>query len=646
MLLACVLLPLVCASPSRAAGVAVPADAPVVAGPTAGGVSAVAFVSRDQLCMAFLAESEPRPTTLAGNGDCVDMPVLGPFERMLIAHRTDDDSRRSVQLGVAGAATARVQFKLGAAVVATTDAKPSPLPGPAAGLRFYALEAEPHATSDELALLDAFGTVRRAYPLGTGDDPGLGGPPPPPAGRGTVLAQGRRGGVRWALRSRIDRPLAATPLVPERRVAMACIVFQTTKGGGSTCDEDNRAAEPLLVEASEACAPVGAHVAVLARATVRRVVVVLGDGHRLVVPLRAVPGASAGLRAGVVVLGTGIAVRRVTAVAADGRVLTSRRLGIAPVSRARGCGFGLSSAIIRYRSGLPTERLGPGPHTPQVATDGPRLCLAIDRAPRPPSGCALPPLDAHQVVLDAQPTADGRYVAGFVSPEVALARLALDDGTVRDVAPAPIAGPYAGQVNLVAVDIPGPRRVIGYDLRNDVGMVLATDNYGPEQRPLPRPTVLLRHPGHGLAPITAVQIPTSGGIGPMTCVGLKAIGPLPCELIEPGYFAVVADCAPRQIVIAGLLHRARRRVTVRTASGHEIRARVVQLPAALRRVGKSFVSPAAVALVVVPAHEAPRRLTISGPAAKHADLTLPSAGKQCGYRTYAAPGTGIGLGLG
>jgi hypothetical protein len=635
--IACALLLLVCASPSQAASVPVPADAPVVAGPTPGGVSAVAFAYRDRVCMAFLREGEPRPTTLADNGDCVDLPVLAPFEHTPVAQRTDDD-RRYVQLGVVGAATARVQFKLGGAVVATTDTRPSPLPGATAGLRFYAIETEPSAASDELALLDTFDTVRRAYALGTAEDISLGGPPSPLIGRGTILAQGRRGGVLWALRSRIDHPLAATPLLPERRVPAPCIVFQTTKGGGDACDEDNRAAEPLLVEASEACAPIGPHVAVLARATVRRVVVVLGDGRRLAVRLRAVPGAPAGLRAGVVVLGTGLAVRRVTAFAAGERVLSSQQLGIAPVSHKRGCGFGLSSAIIRYHSGLPAKRLGSGPHTPQVATDGVRLCLAIDHPPHPPVGCALPPLDAHQVVLDAEPTSDGRYIAGFVPREVALVRLALDDGTARDITPAPIAGLYAGHVNLVAVDVPGPRRVIGYDLLNDAGMTLTTVDYGPEQRPLPPSTVLLRRPGHSLAPITAFQIPADHGVGPATCVGLKTIGYLPCGLVEPGYFVVVAGCATRQIVIAGLLRHANQRVAVRTASGREIRARVVRLPAALRRVGKGFVSPAAVAIAVVPAREAPRRLTVRGPAASHADLTLPAAGEQCGYRTYATPG--------
>jgi hypothetical protein len=614
----------------------------VVAGPTAGGTSAVAFVDGDHVCMAFLREGRPRPATLAGNGDCVDTPVLGPFERTLVARITNDDGRY-VQLGVAGASTARVQFKLGASVVATTDAKPSPLPGAAAGLRFYAIETERDATSDELALLDAFDTVQRAYALGTAEDVGLDGPPTPlTTGQGTVLAQGRRGGVRWALRTRIDHPLAATPLLPEHRVAMPCIVFQTAKGGGDTCDEDNRAAEPILVEASEACAPVGAHVAVLARAGVSHVVVVLGDGRRRTLRLRAVPGAPASMRAGIVVLGTGIAVRRVTAFAADDRVLTSQELGIAPVSPRRGCGFGLSSAIIRYHSGLPTTRLGSGPHTPQVATDGVRLCLAIDHPPRPPAGCALPPLDAHQVVLDAEPTVDGRYVAGFVSREVALVRLALDDGTARNITPAPITGPYAGRVNLVAIDVPGPRHVIGYDLLNDAGMTLATVDYGPEQRPLPRPTVLLRRPGHGLAPLTAFQLPARHGIGPVTCVGLKSAGLLPCGLIDPGSFVVAADCTPRQLVIAGLLHHATQRVAVRTASGREIRARIVKLPAALRRVGKGFVSPAAVAIAVVPAREAPRRLIVSGPAAKHADLTLPPAGEQCGYRTYATPGERFG----
>jgi len=631
------------AAPAHAeATIAIPADAPVVAGPTASGVSAVAFVRRGDLCMAFLQAGQPRPARLdpGRTGGCNELPVLGPFGWEVVTSRLDDAGRYA-ELGVTGGAAAWIAFKRDGQTVTRAATKPSPLPGAAAGLRFYAIESAPKATSDEVALLDTFDTVQRAFPPREAleeDEEAL---PTPPVPAGKVMLQGRRGATRWTLRAWIDRSITPTPLLPERRVALPCVRFSTVAGGhgtdgGELCDDERTAAEPMQIEPStEACAPIGTHVTVLVRPTVRRVLAVLGDGRSRTIALRAVPGATAGTRAGVAVLGVGVAVRRVVALGPGGRALSSSELGLAPASPSDSCGFWTVYTLLPFPPGLPSTRLGAAPHAARVVTDGVRLCLAVDRAPRPPADCAVPPLDAQEVSIDAQPTADGRFVAAIVPREVAAVRLLLDDDTTRTVTPTAITGPYADLERLVALDVPGPHRVVGSTLLRDDGRVLVATS-GPESRPVTHATVLLHRPGHGLPALRVAQLPATNGRGPVTCASL---GPpeTSCLPFQPGIFAVSVTCAPRQIVVAGLLRHATQRVAILTAAEREVAARTVPLPAVLRRARSPFTSPAAVALAVVGADAAPRTLVVRGPAAVRTTLTLPPAREQCGYRDFVVP---------
>lgn len=629
---------LAAAAPARAQGgsgsVGVPPGAPVVAGPTASGTSAVAFLHGKELCMAFVQQGAP--ASGQQEGDCVAVPVLQAFgHRAISLHGTAGGGYQ--EIGVTGGAAAFISYKLAGATVARAATQPSPLPGAAGTLRFYAIETPAGARSDELALLDTFEAVQRAYALDGFFDAG---PPVPRDPPGRILAQGRRGSGRWTLRTRIAHPLAPTPLLPERRVAGACVTLATAlrRPADGVCDLQARAAEPVLFGLTQSCSPVGTALTVLARAAVRRVEVVLGDGRRRAVALRAIPDAPAGERAGVAVLGRGIAVRALVATGSGGRTLLRRPLGLPPAVRFAGCEEGLDTAIIRYAVGLSQRPLGAGPHAPHVATDGVRLCLAIDRAPRPPGGCAVPPLDAEDVFLTTEPTADGRYVAGFVPREVARVRLRLDDGRAREVRPAPVDGPYAVSVALVAADVPGAHPVVGYDLLDAAGGTLASSE-GPQEPAFVHRTVLLAHPGPGLGPLIAARRPRVGRVGPTTCAALVGlIGEDRCELGSSGIFRVIVRCAPRQIVVIGTLDRAGQRIAVRTAAGREIRGRTVALPAALRSTAPRAVTQVAVALAVLPASAAPRKLLLRGPDASTTTLALPAAREQCGYQSYAYPG--------
>jgi hypothetical protein len=124
------------------------------------------------------------------------------------------------------------------------------------------------------------------------------------------------------------------------------------------------------------------------------------------------------------------------------------------------------------------------------------------------------------------------------------------------------------------------------------------------------------------------------GFGPFGCLALgqpnteTSDGCLPARR---GFFVVAARCAPRRIVILGLLAHRDDRLTVILAGGREVRARTAPVPADVRKDG-------AAALVVLGPHDAPRELILRGRSGGHARLTLPPAAAQCGYETF----TGVG----
>jgi hypothetical protein len=617
----------------------IPAGAPTVAGPTADGISVVVFLRGQRLCVAlrtpeqatndgvpnFIGEDEPQ---------CDAVPVLAPFDSASAMGRSISGTSHYTEAGIVGSDVAAVEWRKHGKIVAHAATAPSPLPGAAADVRFYLIERELKVQPDETAYLDAAGAVRRAYDEGDPfTDPTSWNTAAPTHRR--VIQHGGHGTGRWKLTTAMRRSIASTPLQPERKVDQPCVSFEGYRGSGSsTCDSPDQATRPLLQVMGAACAPVGRYVAVLARPYVRRVFVVLGDGTRRTIPLTAVPGAQAGTRAGVVTLGTGVAVRRLVGLGGGDRRLTDADYGLPPVPGGKCQEIEGGVSIIRYSNALPRTSLGRGAHTPVVQDEGPLVCLAIDRAPRHPGECDVAPIDVTQTYLDAEPTADGRYVAGLVPPEVTSARLELDDGTARDVTATAIpayTGQYAQVLKLVAADVPGPHRVVGFDLLDARGRTLQRGRGAPEAPAVEHQTTLLRTPG--LPALRAGDVPRSVlDYGPITCLGFGplSIGSLDgCLFAYPRAFTVQALCAPRRIVVTGLLAHRADRVAIRLAGGHEIAARTAALPATIRRGGGA-------ALVVLGPHDAPRRLILRGRASGSAPLVLPTAAEQCGYADSAS----------
>ena len=635
------------ADDGRPADVKVPADAPTVAGPTAAGASLIAWVQGKDLCVAVQRAGEPRPATLRDPtdlgtiGGCGETEVLPAFGARSLGtldlDETGEANGTSVSFGVAGPDAAAVEARLGTTPVVHAATTSSPLAGAAADLRFWIFDQARTARADELAVLDAAGVVRRASEL---DGSGLDDAEDELDTGGTVVQRGQHGTTRWTLRLKRLRSLSPTPLEPERRVTNQCLVFATAtaRGGSGTstsCDDEQLAALPVVLDTGTDCG-IGPHVAVLARPAVRRVVVVLGDGHRAAVPLS---DTADGVRAGALVLGTGVAIRRVVVLGAGGRALTTYPLGLAPEPRRRRCPGLLSTSSGFFTINAP-QPLGAAPHTLQAVDHGALLCVAVDRAPRVPADCRLPPIAADDGLLSADPTADGRFVSGLVPAEVTTARLKLDDGTQRTVATEPIpgyAGRYAAVVRAVAVDVPGPHRVVGFALLDGRGRVLRQGDDQPEAPATGRPVTLLRVPG--VPPLSAMSVPLSSPGGGFTCLGLGTLrSSADCDASGGGQFGggvtslrVRATCDTRRILVLGILRRHTDRLVVRTASGREVVARRARIPAAAGAAAGGYA-----ALAVVGARDGVREIVLRGRAANRVALPLPPAAQQCGYEASPA----------
>jgi hypothetical protein len=624
----------------------VPTDAPtVLTGP--GGETLIAFMRGPQLCFALTAPGQQRPSSLPSGGTsdeddpvasgCPALPVLTETDGRVLSptHFTGAHGRPlDVQIGVTGTGVATVQAKRFGTVLGSTTTVASPLPGAAAELRFYVVERpEAGPDPDMLALLDAGGTVRRALPFYPYGDPTSAGR----LGRSPrrTLARGGRGAIAWHLDSYRQLLPAPTPLEPERYFTQTCLRFTSVDRSSDMCDEETLEPLPAVADISAACGPVGLQVTVLARARVRRAALVLGDGSRRAIALRAVPGTATGLRGGVAVLGPSVAIRRLVLLGAHGALPN----GVVPVERLPASpgpcdtdrfGEG-SSSLSSYELGFSSPLTGPGPHVLHAADHGVKLCAAFDRAPRIPDDCSVPEVDYERLYLSSVRTPTGLLLSGLVPAEVAGARVTLDDGTTREVVAAPLpgyAGRYAAVVRTIITQVDAPRAVADWQLLDARGRVLAESldaENGTEPR-LEHVRTVLRTPG--LPPLRAGRIGQAGDSPDALCLTLGPLAALTdCDVAQPGLLRVRALCAPRRIVIYGMLSHGDQ-LFIETAAGREVAARQAVLPTPIR-AGKRL----AATLVVLPAGTGARRMILRGRASGRRNLVLPPAAAQCGYQS-------------
>jgi hypothetical protein len=631
------------------APVPVPADAPTVA-TTASGDAVIAFVIGGRTCTVLQKVGAPRPTTLVdddataqrgsveANGSCDAVRAQSRFHAETLGSRAD--AERRLVWGVAGAGAARLQLRDGSRVVSESAAAPAALPGPSGALRFWVLEQPDGDRADEVALLDAGGTVRNAWTpvvLGLGAFMLSG---DLASGSAKVLAHGRAGDTRWRLLLDSEPRLAPTPLDPERRVPVRCLGFASESGrsGGSSdfgglCDQDALEVTALAATSGSSC-DIGLHFEVLARSSVRSAVAILGDGSRRRIRLLALGGALEA-RGGALIVGAGVAVRRIDGLGADGRVVGTWPVKAPPYRPD--CGLSTSGSVFFDDLTVPTA-LGAPPHVVHVADHGDQLCVALDRAPRPPAECAVPPTEPESAGVGSVAAGAGTYVYGIVPTEVAAARVRFADGTTRTVATTPIpgySGQYAGVLGQIALDVPAGADARSAALLDATGRVVGRSDLRTLRLSQGR-TTTLRPASDGVPAFLATPftIDLPGHRETATCVAFS----VPRTLFGCGLDLFGADdtgartvrvlsrCAPRRLVVSAVLRRAADRLVVRTRAGRDVVARAVRVPAAAGGAAGHHL-----AVAVLGPREAVAGVRLRGTGARKVKAAYPPAASQCGY---------------
>jgi hypothetical protein len=260
-----------------------------------------------------------------------------------------------------------------------------------------------------------------------------------------------------------------------------------------------------------------------------------------------------------------------------------------------------------------------------------RLCLGVGSLRPDGADCALPPLEPLESRLVRRSTATQTVVAGVVPAAVAAVRVRMTGATAPAAPTAPTAptlpgyaGRYAGSVRFFSLTLPGRRRVVGADLLDAGGRVLARYP-GPDFPERPPAVALARQDGIALSATRFLGEP---------CIEVDGG---PCLTPVAGGLDVAAPCVPRRLVLVAALPARTRGLDARLAGGRTIRARVIRLPARAGLRGR--VAVAVLPGAAVPARAIVRRARSAPPAAR--TLVLPAANRQCGYLgTTTLPGVG------
>jgi hypothetical protein len=563
-----------------------PADAPVVAGPAAGGLTLVAFDHGGELCVALHA-----------NDASCDPP---PDSSDPLRFEGSSGGGTSATYGVVTADVASVEVLVPGSrmiVPATTGAYHGQF---ADRVRFFLAARSGNAVPYRVLAFDAQGRAVRGQDLGDA----------PPIGRSAAVASGQVAGSSWHAVAFQRTMLAPTPLDRARIERITCVRVDVRgpPERGAGCSEPGHDPAGLSYSVGARCTVPASTVTGLAGPAVRRLEAVLGDGTHRTVVLHALPARFGETRrAFALVLADDVAVRALL-VSHDGRT-DHLALGTAPAqaqSSQRSAGFGVAVGLFGF-----IARPAPGGGGPLVARDdGDDICIGLGTIV--PTDCQLPPTEPLRARIERRRVGVSTAVLAVATPDVSAVRLHPDRGAAVTVPTADLpayAGRYVGLVRAATVSLPGDRRVYATDLLAADGRVLGSIP-GPDQRPLARtPRILARLPG-------GVTVAALGG-----CVQVRAGRPTrdrsACGLNGLTDSLVSVPCAAHRTVIVARLAHGARGVTAATSAG-TVRG---------KRHGR-------LALAILPPRAALREIRLTG--AARIRMHLPPAARQCGYAAFAA----------
>lgn len=582
-----------------------PKDAPTMAGPLPGGARLVAFDHHDRLCLAVV-----RPARRSTVPSCGEAPATPRQVRV----QQEFGPRPTWHFAAVPPEVAEIELELrdGRRVRGPTVPGEGYRGSVGAGLRFFLAESDGNELPELTRLFGADGTLLAVREDPFGDLPG--GPPP---GARPLASSG--GGARlYAYR---DRRLAPTPLEPERYDRLRCVELYDGSALGQTCvPAGERRGPAVRLDPTSTCTTAAA--TGIASGQVRRVVLVLGDGSRVV--LRAHRSEElAGRRGFGALIPGGLALRRWVGLGRDGRGIARGDIRQPPAGAhcppPDETGYNGGFTAFAVGVGVPPRRVPAGAPAFLARDRGDLLCVGpgvlVEEL-----DCALPPLEAYESRVTGVRAGGRTLIAGVVAPPVSAVEVVLDGGErlVLPAGPHPAyEGRYADHVRFVAGDLPGRRSVLRARL---LGL----------PQPPSWPVWGLEPPEHDRVELArAWNVPITASLretvrGEEVCVRFGRTGS--CGF--PNLYGVEVRCGAKGgILVAGVLRRSVDRVVGVLAAGARRRAVIARPPAGYPRRPRVFLLPLA-------RDEGLERIVAVGAGGGTSWQRLPPAAEQCGYDSF------------
>jgi hypothetical protein len=350
--------------------------------------------------------------------------------------------------------------------------------------------------------------------------------------------------------------------------------------------------------------------------------------------------AAGGERAWVFPIRSDVAVRALRARAADGRLLDSEPLGLAPPQL--GCGDGELLGFLLTGDEPPPPLTGPeaivsppgGPPL-RVADADAELCVALGPAPADRT-CRLPSPWLVDSVLAFSP--DGPAIGGAVDPAIVTVEARATDGSRWRVATDPGAaysGRYAGLVRFFSLASPAGKTIESFALLDAAGRRIDEQPLSFDIKPIGRPRVLLRgHAAGGRFDLAQASFAFSNSARPLRCLAVVRHGKTPrdpfgCiagvrrgQRLDTRSLTGEVRCDLRGAFLVGGASRRAASVRARLADGSTSAGRVFD-----SALGRAF-------LVLPPAARGLRRVEVldrAGHVLRSYTARVPPARRQCGY---------------
>jgi hypothetical protein len=579
-----------------------------VAGPTASGATLVAFDRGHRIC------TELRDSEASQTADCSGLPSRTRLAHVNVANAGPSRMLVSIVVPAGGATEAEVVGSNGAAT--RVPIGPGGYAGRLQGRVAFGLAEIAAPRLRIVRFFDATGRKLAVY-----EDPFYSFEAPPSAS--APFARGRR----WHATAEVRDELRPSPLDAEHREGELCMVLHFDRQpdlSGPACTAVRGFTVLFAVPQLGTCRTPAA-VTVFTASVIGRVRATFGDGSTRTVRTRPFPFATDGRRAAVVVAPRRLAIRSVGGIGPGGTPMGAADVAADPATArcrlAEGYNAGGVVALLYSVAELPQAPSAPTEPALVMRQEGALLCLGIDRIAST-RACQVPSAEDDLFQDTERHYTDGSVAyAGIVDPRVATVTAVDATGRRVSVATRPLpaeAGDYAAVARGFLMLVPRPAVLLR--LRNAAGRL----EYERPTRDGIAPVAPFRvgARSHGVRLLVGRQRLGTRTLGPCVVAALRDARPKldTCALVSPDLGLISVPCSPRLTIAYGRLPRRATGAHLELASGATISADVDPRTR--------------VWIAAAPSTAALRSIVVTGTGGSTLPLSLPPAGRQCGYTSF------------